>query len=99
MQKVYVAAIYPKLNGFYYAVHFLDFDDLRGKNLAPNQIHDTDLVAKNLQQIINDMIKEGRPIPEPKLKTYEYFESSYGSEIYYMDVPVTVPNNKLETRR
>jgi len=92
MQKTYTAAIYPRFNGLYYTIRFLDFDDRRGNDLEPNEIHDTQLVAKNLQQIIDNMVKEGQSIPEPKDKTYMSFTSDYGNEIHYMNVTVTVPN-------
>ena len=34
MQKTYVAAIFPRFNGLYYTVRYLDFDNRRGLRLV-----------------------------------------------------------------
>lgn len=92
MQKTYVAAVYPRFNGLYYTVRFLDFDDKRGQDLEPDNMFNVELITKDLQSIVNEMVKEGKTIPEPNEEKYASFSSSYGDDVVrYVKVLVNVP--------
>ena len=88
MDVTYVAAVYPRFNGLYYTVRYID---QRGGDLEPNDIGNAELVGKDLQIIIDQMVKDGKPIPEPTKKSYSNFVSTYDNEIHYIEVTVKVP--------
>jgi len=89
MQKTYVAAVYPRFNGLYYTVRYLDFNDLRGENLDDLSNVDV-LLQKDLQKIIKKMKSKKQPIPEPKLKKYPNFSSTYDDECHYYNITVKI---------
>lgn len=94
MKKTYTATVYPRFNGMYYTVRFPDFDNIRGENLEPEDKNNVNLITKDLQEIVDGMVENGKSIPDPKFVEYDNFESSYGNEIYYIGETVTVPVHK-----
>lgn len=89
--RTYVAAVYPRFNGLYYTVRYLDFNDHRGNNLEPEQLPNAEkLLQKKLQALINKMKRNGESVPEPSMQSYDYFQSSYDDECSYVKVTVKV---------
>jgi len=92
MEKIYTASLTSRFGGMYYSVRYLDFDDLRGRDLEPEDLKNIKLLEADLQSIIDKMVAEGRPIPEPKLTEYENREySGTISSAGYTQVKVLVP--------
>lgn len=89
MLKTYTAAIYSRFDGLYYSVRYLDFNDYRGEDVdyPPSN---GDALQPELQALVNRMKAEGKSIPEPHLKKYEFFRSSYGEDCTYLQVTVEV---------
>ena len=92
MKKVYTASLTSRFGGMYYSVCYLDFGDLRGRDLKPSEIKNIQLLEVDLQSIVDKMIASGQAIPEPKL-------TKYGNVVYegtisaggYVQVKVLVP--------
>lgn len=96
MEKFYTASLTSRFNGMYYSVRYLDFDDFRGRDLEPEDITSgkyIQLLEVELQNIVNEMSTNGKPIPEPSLTKYENVICK-GSISFagYIQIKVLIPN-------
>lgn len=92
MEKTYVASLTARFYGQYYSIRYLDFDDLRGPDVEPEDLKNIDLMQQNLQKIVDEMVAKGEKIPEPKLKSYDNVRL-WGSinSLTYVSLTVRVP--------